>query len=215
MRKYIFSDADLIIKGKEKISFMRRDYTAFALFGITEIRITELERALTAFSEKVTDIEAKNNQTEVTQTKNAKGEELKTAIRNVMQRIELVFGKNSAQYRQSGSKALSKKSDSEVLIAAKVLVQRSTIHLQELMNTGITTAMLDNIIVLCNDFEELIHEQNDKIWERNFLKENRIEQGNAIYATLIQYTAIGFEIWQNNNVARYNDYIIYDRASRN
>jgi hypothetical protein len=34
MRMYNFSDAALVVKGKEKISFIRRDKTAFAVFGI-------------------------------------------------------------------------------------------------------------------------------------------------------------------------------------
>jgi hypothetical protein len=34
MRMYNFSDADLVVKGNEKISFMQRDKTAFGIFGI-------------------------------------------------------------------------------------------------------------------------------------------------------------------------------------
>nr|WP_315250458.1 hypothetical protein [uncultured Flavobacterium sp.] len=215
MRKYLLSDAHLILKGKEKISFMRRDQTAFAKFGITEVMISELENDLTAFANSITDIEAKSNQMAVTQIKNEKGEELRTAIRDVMKRVELAFGANSAKYRLFDTKRLSKKSDSELLITAKVVVEASKIYFQELIENGMTTAMLENIMVLCIDFEELMHTQNDKIWERNFLTENRVEQGNSIYAALAKYTAVGFTIWEASSAAKYNDYIIYDGVAKN
>lgn len=212
MRTYNFSDADLVVKGKEKISFIQRDKTAFAAFGITTSMIAGLETSFTAFAENVTDIEAQNNQIVLTEAKNAKGEELRTVIRNVMKRAELVFGVRSARCKQFGAKGLIRQTDSELFITAKVVVQASTIYLQELTEVGVTTAMLNTIMLLCQDFEKLIDEQKNKIWERSALKENRITEGNMLYAALIEYTAIGFAIWGTTNVAKYNDYIIYDRA---
>ncbi|WP_147298209.1 hypothetical protein [Flavobacterium aquicola] len=193
---------------------MRRDKTAFAKFGITEIMIAELETALTAFGNSITDIEAKSDQTAVTKTKNEKGEELRTAIREVMKRVELVFGVNSARYRLFCTSGISKKNDSDLMITAKVVAHAGKRYLEELIETGITAAKLDAIIALSIDFEELVHRQHDKIWERSFLKENRIEQGNSIYEVLTRYTAVGFAIWETSSVAKYNDYIIYNRASR-
>lgn len=215
VRAYNFSDAHLILKGKEKISFMRRDQSAFAVFGITETVMSELESALTIFSGNTTDIEVRINQTIATQTKNTKAEELRMAIGNVMKCIELAFGANTARYRQFGTKALVRKPDSELLIAAKVLVKAGKMYLQRGAEIGITIAYLDTILVLCRDFELLLHEQNDKIWERSFLQENRVVQGNAIYTLLIKYTDLGVAIWENTNVAKCNDYIVYDRALKN
>lgn len=215
MRMYNFSDADLIVKGKEKISFMRRDMTAFVSFGITETMIANLETALNTFATSITDIEAHSTQMMATQAKNAKAEELKTAILNVMKRVAFIYGTNTARYRQFGTKALGRKTDSEVLITAKLVVRISNMHLQELFDSGITAAMILAITILCNDLEELIHEQNDKIWERNLLKENRIADGNAIYTTLVKYTAIGYAVWASSNVAKCNDYVIYNRKAMN
>ena len=202
-------------KGKEKMSFMRRDKTAFAVFGITELMIAEFENDINDFANTITDIEAKYSQMEVTQAKNTKAEEIRTAIRNVMKNIELAFGANSAKYRLFGTKALVRKLDSDLLIIAKVVVHASKIQLPKLLETGMTTAMLDAIQALCLDFEKLIHEQNDKIWERNSHQENRIVRGNAIYATLTRYTAIGFAIWETTDVAKYNDYVLYNRVVNN
>ncbi|OYX83011.1 MAG: hypothetical protein B7Y83_12900, partial [Flavobacteriales bacterium 32-34-25] len=65
-RLYKFSDASLVTTAKEKIAFMRRDVTAFTPFGITATLVTSLETATNAFSNTITDIEAVNNQTQVT-----------------------------------------------------------------------------------------------------------------------------------------------------
>lgn len=215
MRMYNFSDADLILTGKEKISFLRRDKTAFASFGITETMIAKFDTALNAFAENSTDIEAHSKQIMATQAKNEKAEELKTAVQNVMKRVAFIYGANTARYRQFGTKGLSRKVDSEVLITAKVVQALSNKHLQKLSAAGITAAILQTIAVVCNDFEELLHEQNDKIWERNLLKKNRIADGNAIYTTLVKYTAIGCAVWASNNVAKYNDYVLYNRVTKN
>jgi hypothetical protein len=212
MRKYTLTDAELILKGKEKISFFRRDKDAFAVFGITETMIAELETDLTVFSNSVTDIEAKNKQMGATQIKNAKAAELRTAIKNVMKRVEFVFGVNTARYKQFDTKAMRQKSDSDLLITAKVVVQAGTIHLQEFARTGLTAAMLNAIMVLCEELEELIHELKDSIWERSYHQENRITAGNMLYAKLVKYASVGFRIWETTSAAKYNDYIIYGRA---
>jgi hypothetical protein len=213
MRMYNLSDADLVVKGKEKISFMQRDKTAFAAFGVTTSMIAGLETSFTSFSENVTDVEALNDQIALTEAKNAKGEELRTAVRNVMKHAELVFGVRTARYKQFGTKGLIRQNDSELFITGKVVVQASTIHMQELTGVGFTAAMLNTILLLCHDFEKLVYEQKNKIWERSALKENRIMEGNMLYVALVKYTTIGFTIWETTNAAKYNDYIIYDRVA--
>jgi cell division protein FtsB len=213
MRMYNLSDADLVVKGKEKISFMRRDKAAFAAFGITTAMIAGLETSFTSFSENVTDVEALNDQIALTEAKNAKGEELRTAVRNVMKHAELVFGVRTARYKQFGTKGLIRQNDSELFITGKVVVQASTIHMQELTGVGFTAAMLNTILLLCHDFEKLVYEQKNKIWERSALKENRIMEGNLLYVALVKYTTIGFTIWETTNAAKYNDYITYDRVA--
>lgn len=54
---------------------------------------------------------------------------------------------------------------------------------------------------------------NLKISDRDIEQESRVEAGNAIYNTLIKYTNTGQSIWVSSNVAKYNDYVIYNTAS--
>jgi hypothetical protein len=210
VRLYNFSDANLVTTTKEKIAFMRRDVTAFTPFGITAALVTNLETATTTFSNTITDIEAANNQTQVTANKDAKADQLRVAIRAVMARVELQFGAGSAKYKKFGTEALSQQSDSDLLITGKRVVRVGTEFLTALAANGLTAAMLTAITTLCNEFEALIIDLKLKIGERDVMQEDRVEAGNAIYETLVKYTTIGLSIWETSDIAKYNDYVIYN-----
>jgi hypothetical protein len=49
--------------------------------------------------------------------------------------------------------------------------------------------------------------------ERDIIQEDRVEAGNTIYKTLMQYTTMGLSIWETSDVAKYNDYVVYNTVS--
>lgn len=213
VRLYNFSDATLVTTGKEKIAFMRRDAAAFTPFGVTTALVTSLETAINVFSNTITDIESVSNQTGVTTNKNAKADQLRMAIRTVMARAELKYGTYSAKYKKFGTEALARQSDSDLLITGKRVVRVGTEFLTDLTANGLTAAMLAAIAALCNEFETLIIDLKIKIGERDIMQEDRVEAGNIIYKTLVQYTTMGLSIWETSDVAKYNDYVIYNTVS--
>lgn len=213
IRLYNFSDAKLVTTGKEKIAFMRRDAAAFTTFGITAALVTSLETAINTFSNSITDIESVSKQTGVTAAKDAKAEQLRVAIRAVMARAELKYGNASAKYKQFGTDALARQSDSDLLIVGKRVVRVGTEFLADLTPNGLTAAMLTAITTLCNEFAVLIVDVKLKIGERDIMQEDRVEAGNAIYKTLVQYTTTGLSIWETSDVAKYNDYVIYNTVT--
>jgi hypothetical protein len=213
VRSYRFSDATLVTTGKEKIAFMRRDAAAFTPFGITAAQVTSLETAINIFSNSITDIETVSNQTGVTTNKDAKADQLRVAIRTVMARAELKYGTDSAKYKKFGTEALARQPDSDLLITGKRVVRVGTEFLADLTANGLTAAMLANITTLCNEFESLIIDLKMKIGERDIMQEDRVEAGNIIYKTLVQCTTIGLSIWGTSDVAKYNDYVIYNTVS--
>ena len=214
VRVYNFSDAKLVIKGKEKVAFMRRDSASFSPFGITATHLTDLEMAINSFSNTITDIESINSQMQVTANKNAKADQLRVAIRTVMTCAKLQYGTNSARFRIFGTDTLSRQTDSDLLLTAKRVVVVGTKSLAILAAKGLTAAMLATITTLCNEFETLIIDLKIKIWERDSMQEFRVEAGNSIYKMLLKYTTIGLNIWETTNVAKYNDYVIYNNVSR-
>ena len=212
-RTFNFSDAVLITKGKEKIAFMKRDAAKFDGFGITVAAVTTLENSITAFSDGITDIEALSDQTEVTAIKDAKAEELRVAIRDLMTRVELKFEQGTAKYKKFGTDILSKQSDAELLITGKRVVRVANTLLTELAEKGVTPAMLTTITTLSTDFEELLIDMKIKIGDRDIIQEERVELANSIYATLVSYTTTGRNIWNTSNAAKYNDYVLYNTPS--
>ena len=212
-RLYNFSDGKLVTIGKEKIAFMRRDKTAFDKFGITTSDFDALETSIDAFSDTDTDVESVNAQTNTTINKDAKAEELREAIRAVMARVVLVFPQGSSNFKKFGTELLSQQLDSDLLITAKRVVRVANEFFADLTPKGVTAAMLTNITDLRATFEDLIIDVKLKIADRDTEQQTRVEKANAIYETLVKYTITGQNIWVSTDVAKYNDYVIYNTVS--
>ena len=213
VRAYNFSDAKLVTTVNEKIAFIRRDAAEFNEFGITSAMVDALESQTNLFSNTATDVELVGNQKEVTATKEAIANQLRGAIRNVMSRVVLKYEEQTAKYRKYGTAALSQQSDAQLLVIASRVVRVGTEMLADLADNGLTAAMLSNIKSIRDALEQELISMNLKISDRDIEQEDRVEAGNAIYTTLIKYTNTGQSIWVSSNVAKYNDYVIYNTAS--
>ena len=96
---------------------------------------------------------------------------------------------------------------------ATTLVRVGTSLLSELTADGLTAAMLTALITLANELETLIIDQKIKIADRDIIQEDRVEAGNASYTSLVNFTNAGRNIWETSDVAKYNDYLIYNTES--
>lgn len=213
VRAYNFSDGKLVTTVNEKIAFIRRDAAEFNGFGITSAMVDALESQTNLFSNTATDVELAGNQTEVTATKEALAEQLRGAIRAIMSRVVLKYEEQTAKYKKFGTEALSQQSDAQLLVIASRVVRVGTEMLADLADNGLTAAMLSHVKSVRDTLEQELISMNLKISDRDIEQENRVEAGNAIYNTLIKYTNTGQSIWVSSNVAKYNDYVIYNTAS--
>lgn len=213
LRLYNFSDAKLIDVGNEKVAFMRRDQDALQSFGLDEVKFSELKTKITDFSNLITDIETSNEQVQITEQKDAKAEQLRVAIRSVMTRAAQKYGNTSARYANYGTDLLSKQSDAELIVTAKRVVRVGSTNLNDLADEGLTSLHLDTITQITDEFDTLLINQKLKIGERDIKQEDRVEDGNAIYSLLVKYTQTGQDVWETNDLAKYNDYIIYNTSS--
>ena len=213
VRAYNFSDGKLVTTTKEKIAFIRRDAAEFVGYGITSAMVDALESQTTHFSDTATDVELVSDQTEVTTAKDAIADKLQEAIREVMSRVVLKYPVESARYRKFGTEALSKQSDAELLVIASRVVRVGTDMLADLGDNGLTVEMLNEVKTLRDELQHELIDMDLKIADRDIEQESRVEAGNAIYATLIKYTNTGQSIWETSNVAKYNDYVVYNTPS--
>jgi len=213
VRIYKHSDGTLVTKGLEKVAYMLRDKTEFEAYGITTELVTDLKNSLNVFSERITDVEALGDQTSVTASKDAKAEEIRTAIRGVMSRVVLVYPVDSPKYKKFGTDTLSAQTDSDLLITAKRVVRVGTQYLPDLSGNGVTDTMLTAISDMAEKFADLIVQMRIEIGNRDIEQEDRVEAGNAIYKTLVKYTNTGQSIWETSDVAKFNDYVLYNTES--
>lgn len=213
MRLYTFSDAALVTKGLEKTAFMQRDAIQFDSYGITADKVTELQDLITLFSDRLTDVEALGDQTGATALKDAKAVALREAISDIMARTELAYGTNSPEYRKFGTDTLSKQTDSDLYITGKRVVRVGTELLPTLSTYGLTATQLTAVANLSSGFSDLMVDMKIEIGDRDIKQEDRVEAGNEIYDTLVKYTNLGQSIWGGSDVAKFNDYILYNTIS--
>lgn len=213
VRGYKFSDGKLVTTVNEKIAFIRRDAAEFNGFGITAAMVDDLESKTSLFSEGVTDVELVSDQTEATAAKEVLADQLQMAIRGIMSRVVLKYEDSSAKYKKFGTEALSQQSDAQLLVIASRVVRVGTEMLADLGVHGLTAPMLNNLKVIRDTLEQELISMNLKISDRDIEQESRVEAGNAIYSTLVKYTNTGQSIWASSNVAKYNDYVIYNTSS--
>ncbi|CAM3891291.1 MULTISPECIES: hypothetical protein [Flavobacterium] len=189
---------------------MRRDVAKFTTYGILASDILALEEKITLFSDGISDIEILGDQTNSTALKNIIGDELRTAIRDLMTRVQLVFKPESSNYRKFGTDTLSKQSDAELLFTSRRVVRVGYFFLSELEPKGVSATTLADIVTLGNNFENGIIDLKIKIGDRDVMQEERVEAANLLYEKLVSYTNTGQSMWANSNVAKYNDYVIYN-----
>jgi hypothetical protein len=208
-RLYAFSDAVLIRKAFEKIMFIRRDYHAFAPYGITQDRLNALEQEVKDFSNRETDVEKLGDQAISTEKKNNKAEEVRVAIRNVQSHAFIAFGAHSARYLCFGTEVISKKKDGDLVIVAQTIVRLGYLLLNELQICGLTPDILDRLTALANELAQLTIDQKTNAALRNIAQEDRVKAGNSIYTAVNNYATLGQKLWQAEDQAKYNDYFIY------
>ena len=209
-RAFNFSDAVLVTKGKEKIAFMRRDTEKFAAYGILASEIDALEQKILQFSDKVTDFEILGDQSNSTALKNILGDELRSAIRDIMTRVQLVFKPVSSQYKKFGTEMLFSQSDIDLLFTSRRVVRVGYFFLSQLAPKGITETTLAEIVTLGNNFETAMIDLRIEIKDRDIMQEDNVAAANEIYETLVCYTNTGQSMWSDINITKYNDYIIYN-----
>jgi hypothetical protein len=212
-RDYKFSDAKLVTVCNEKTIFFKRDKTEFEGYGIMGTDINQFENQVELFADTTTDIEFLNDKVEDNAAKTVIAEALRVTIRNVMGRVVLKYPENTARYRKFGAGATAKQTDAELLATARRVVRVGTSMLADLAEQGVTIELLQKVTDVRTQLKTKIDEVDDAVSERDIQQEARVEAGNALYAVLVKYTSTGQSIWATSNVAKYNDYVLYNTPS--
>jgi len=209
-RDYNFPDPELYARCVERIQYIRRDAKEFLNYAYNEEKIANFEALCKRFTELPTDDELLGEQMVATQKKYDQREKLKTAIRNVMTRVETKYDNRTGRYRKFGTAKLHEMSDPHLLLCAHRVMRVATAQMPFLAEAGLRDTHVDNVRHACADFENALHIQLDKVSERDISVENRVELCNEMYREFVLVCNIGKDIWAETNRSKYDNYCIYE-----
>ncbi len=214
-RMYNMLDAELCMFTSNLCDCLTRDLADLATFGMTALKITNLELLGDEFEQFPPDDVFLGMIMVETDNKNIIIEQIKETIRNLAMRVELKWGINSGQYKTLGVIGLNKFNEDVLLATARNVHTRMTTYLADLAEFGLTQEMLDDFDDLNESFEDARNSQLDKMQLRDIRTRERIIKGNEIYPFVVQYCDIGKRVYAATNPAKYNDYIIYHTTHPN
>ncbi len=209
-RQYNFPDADLYLQCIERIKYANRDITQFKTYQYDENKLQKFLNRCEKFKNLPDDNELVGDQMIVTDKKYHAAEQLKSAIRSLMTRVELKYSNRTGRYRKFGTSKLGDMTDAQLLFCGRRVIRVARQQIDFLSEVGVNENILRRIQDASQDFENAINIQQDKAADRDIAVEIRVEEGNKLYNELIVLCNIGKDIWDNKDPLKYENYVLYE-----
>jgi hypothetical protein len=204
---------ELITTANAIHTFMLRDTTEFAGFGILALDITAFKTKIDTFGALPTDDELLAVLKSSTANKETLSNELRIMLRGIDQRAYLAFSSDEGKYGLFHTGSLSKLTDSELLVFGRQVKRSCDLYHTELLVYGLTALMITALNTLNNDFETSMDTQQTAISARDAATNNRAKKAMELYELMMKYCDVGKTIWYETNEAYYNDYVIFGTSS--
>jgi hypothetical protein len=209
-RQYNYPDADLYVQCMEHIKYALRDINEFEQYGYGKDRLAVFKNNCGKFRTLPDDDELLGDQMIITEKKKDASEKLKTAIRSIMTRVAMKYNNRSGRYRKFGTAKLGDMTDPQLLFCGRRVVRVARQQFDFLSEVGLTDKVIQRTVDACQVFENALNIQQDRVSERDIAVEKRIEHGNKLYTELIVMCNIGKDIWVEKDLAKYENYTIYE-----
>jgi hypothetical protein len=209
-RMYNFPDADLYIMCLDCIRNAYRDEALFKSYGYAPERILDFKNQCEKFKALPDDDELIGEQMLATEKKYTAAENLKTAIRSIMTRVEIKYHNRSGRYRKFGTAKMGDMTDAQLLFCGRRVMRVSQMQMAVFESVGLNDLAIQRVSQACTEFESLINIQQDKVSDRDIAVEVRTEHGNKIYEELVVLCNIGKDIWADKDMVRYEQYCVYE-----
>ena len=213
MRDYKLTDSELTVFSQQLCGYITRDISEFTDYGVTAANVTALKALGDAFEYFPLDAVYKQEVTLAVEAKDALREEVQKMVRAMSLRVELKWGKNSAQYRQFEIADLSKLGDDAYLTRARAVYTHMNTYKADYTAEGLTPEMLTAMETKLEALDQAIYDANEKLTERKLKSIERIQKGNEIYGLVSRYCEIGKRIWDGVNPAKFENYVIYGASA--
>jgi hypothetical protein len=209
-RKHNFPDADLYLQCTERIRYAHRDIEIFKQYGYELERLKKFKTMCDKFRELPDDEELLGDQMLMTEKKFKAAEKLKVAIRSLMTRVAMKFNNRSGRHRKFGTAKMGDMTDAQLIFCGRRVVRVARQQIDFLSETGVNENVLRRITEACQDFENAVNIQQDRLADRDISVERRIENGNKLYEELVVLCNIGKDFWAEKDSVKYENYCIYE-----
>ncbi len=209
-RKYNYPDADLFLQCVEKIKLAHKDIKLFTKYGYDFPRLKSFKQKVEKFGKLPSDDELVGDQMITTEKKYEAREKLKTAIRSVMTRVAMKYPIRSGRYRKFGTQKMGDMTDAQLIFCGRRVVRVARQQMDFLAEQGLNENVLKRVSDANSAFEKSVNIQQDKVSERDIAVERRMDVGNKIYDELILLCNIGKDIWAENDIVKYESYVLYE-----
>lgn len=209
-RQYNIPDADLYVLCLEKIKFVLRDIEIFSKYGFDKTRLGNFKAQCDKFQQLPEDDELVGDQMITTEKKSVATDKLKNAIRSLMTRVEMKFNNRTGRYRKFGTAKIGDMSDPQLLFCGRRVVRVARQQLDFFAEVGMNENIISKVQDTCQEFENALNIQQDKVHDRDIAVERRMDQGNKIYQELVVACNIGKDIWGESDAVKYENYVLYE-----
>ncbi len=209
-RLYNVPDADLYVQCLEVIKNVHRDMEYFKQYSYDVERLKGFKATCDRFHALPDDDEMVGDQMIVTEKKDVASEKLKNAIRSVMTRVEIKFNNRTGRYRKFGTAKMGDMSDPQLLFCGRRVVRVARQQIDFFSEVGLTEKTISRVQDACQDFENAMNIQQDKVADRDISVERRMEIGNQIYNEMIIACNIGKDVWAEKDPIKYEQYVVYE-----
>lgn len=209
-RKHNYPDADLYLQCMERIRYAHRDIGLFEQYGYDLERLKKFKTQCDRFRELPDDDELLGDQMILTEKKYKAADKLKGAIRSLMTRVALKYNDRTGRYRKFGASKLGDMTDAQLIFCARRVVRVARQQFDFLAETGVNETVLGKISEACQEFENAVNLQQDKVADRDIGVERRVDFGNEIYDELVTLCNVGKDIWDNKDKGKYENYCLYE-----
>jgi hypothetical protein len=100
--------------------------------------------------------------------------------------------------------------DAQLLFCGRRVARVSRQQIDFLAEVGINEMNIVRVQDACQDFENAMNIQQDRLHDRDISVERRTEIGNQLYDELIILCNIGKDIWAEKDPVKYEAYVLYE-----
>ncbi len=212
-RLYKVNDSDLLSRAAELHHVGLRHQAILADYGISAAYLSAMDEAIEQAIANMSDSGRRYEIKDMLQEMAAVEEDVRNAIRAVITRAALTWGKDSLKYAEFRAFSVSRVHGVELRALADRVVRKAQEYLGELSERGLTEAMIDAVRDGDLQLEQAMNAVFNSEEERAEAAQQRVEHLNEIYKMMQRLSVAGKNAFAKNPAA-YHNFILWGKVRR-